>query len=460
MLTARASGSGTYVVVLAAACLLSGCVSSVSRPDLARLYAGAGGATSQHPVVVVHGVLGARLRERDSGREVWPGGFTRLAFSEYRDLALAIDPETLEPDDDKLETNGIFDRFGGREFYGAILDTLEGAGGYQRTEPGTPVGDAKRRYYVFVYDWRRDNVETVRKLDAFLARIRADHGRPDLKVDLIAHSNGGLVARYYARYGTTDVLDGNEFEVTQAGAHKVRRLILLGTPNFGSMAALRGLIEGAKAGLRTIPTEVLATMPSMYQLLPHALNDWLIDSDGTPLSRDLFDVALWRRFQWSIFDPAVRARVLAAHDADYLALLERHFEKRLERARRFTWALTVAEPAGGVRPIVFGGDCELTPARVLVEEVGGDSVLRLWPNEIASPRAGVDYDRLMLEPGDGTVTKASLLARESLDPTVPRHAYSHFPLDYSFFLCESHDLLTANVSFQDNLLHALLSVDR
>ena len=66
----------------------------------------------------------------------------------------------------------------------------------------------------------------------------------------------------------------------------------------------------------------------------------------------------------------------------------------------------------------------------------------------------------MLEPGDGTVTKASLLARESLDPTVPRHEYSHFPLDYAFFLCERHDRLTGNPSFQDNLLHALLSVDR
>ncbi len=109
---------------------------------------------------------------------------------------------------------------------------------------------------------------------------------------------------------------------------------------------------------------------------------------------------------------------------------------------------------------MLGGDCELTPARLLVEEDGGDSVLRLWPDEVKHRAAGVDYGMLMLEPGDGTVTKASLLARESLDPAVPRHAWSHFPLDYAFFLCERHDRLTGNPSFQDNLLHALLSVDR
>jgi hypothetical protein len=109
--------------------------------------------------------------------------------------------------------------------------------------------------------------------------------------------------------------------------------------------------------------------------------------------------------------------------------------------------------------IVFGGDCLLTPARLLVEEVNGISEIRLWPNEISNPLPGVDYGLLMLEPGDGIVTKASLLARESLDSSVSRHRYIDFPLDYPMFLCEKHDALTGNVNFQDNLLHALLSLD-
>jgi len=35
----------------------------------------------------------------------------------------------------------------------------------------------------------------------------------------------------------------------------------------------------------------------------------------------------------------------------------------------------------------------------------------------------------------------------------------HALLRYSFFLCESHDRLTGNITFQDNLLNALLSAD-
>jgi hypothetical protein len=92
--------------------------------------------------------------------------------------------------------------------------------------------------------------------------------------------------------------------------------------------------------------------------------------------------------------------------------------------------------------------------------VNGDWELRLAPDEIVNPLPGIDYEALMLEPGDGRVTKASLLARQSLDPTVARHRYSFFPVDYAVFLCERHTRLTGNLDFQNNLLHALLSVDR
>lgn len=441
--------------------LLGACTVLPNGPDLSHLYAVASGG--RPPVVLIHGVLGAKLRELEGGREVWPGGLIRLTFSEYHDLALPIDPETLQPEDDDIEPYALFDRAVGRDFYGAIVRTLEDAGGYQRAEPGQ-LPDAPRVYYVFLYDWRRDNIESVRRLDELIERVRADHNDPTLRVDLVAHSNGGLIARYFARYGTHDVLDGDSSPINQTGAAKIRRLILFGTPNFGSLASLKGFIEGAPVGFNRILPEVLLTMPSAYQLFPHALNRWLIDINGATLHRNLFDVDTWRRFQWAIFDPKVRTRIAAEFDdpiaaQGHLNLLERYFERHLERGRRFTWALSVSEPMP-VRPIVLGGDCNLTPARLLMEEVGAESVLRLWPRDIELPLPGIDYERLMLEPGDGTVTKASLLAREMLDPSVPRNPDSHFVYDYAFFLCERHDRLTGNLSFQDNLLHALLSVDR
>ncbi len=460
----RTPRTARRILVSLATLVLIGCAGGNLAPDLERLYGRSAGAADQPPVILVHGIMGAKLRRRDSGEEIWLGPLRKLLFSDYRDLALEIDPDSLEPLPDNLEPFEITDKAAGHDFYGAIIRTLASAGGYEPGVLGQPVAAGQRHYYVYLYDWRRDNVESARGLDALITQIRRDHGNPDLKVDVIAHSMGGLITRYFVRYGTQDVLDDNRFPVNNHGAERVRRVILLGTPNLGSVSAVQGFIEGVKLGFGRLPTEVLVTMPSTYQLFPHPLNDWIVSSSGKALDRDLFEPRLWERFQWSVYDPRVQERIIAQFDDPeagraQVELLQRYFDKHIERARRFVWSLTIGLESPAVQYIVFGGDCSLTPTRILVEEIDGESVVRLWPKNVTVRVPGVDYDELMLEPGDGTVTKASLLARNSLDPTVPRHEYSFFPLDYAFFLCERHDQLTGNINFQDNLLQALLSHD-
>jgi len=148
------------------------------------------------PIILVHGVFGSRLRDRRTGKEVWPGGITLLLFNSYDDLALPIDAKTLQPAPSNLEAYAITDRAAGRDFYGAVIRTLETSGGYLEGNPGERVTDGRRRYYILVYDWRQDNVETARRLDELINRIRRDYADPDLKVDIVAHSMGGLATRY------------------------------------------------------------------------------------------------------------------------------------------------------------------------------------------------------------------------------------------------------------------------
>jgi pimeloyl-ACP methyl ester carboxylesterase len=432
------------------------------RPDLKRLYETQGVNAEQPPVIIIPGLFGSKLRDRETKKEFWLGSVPDILFGDYAGLKLEIDPATLGPMPSPLEAHAITEGALWQDFYGEIIKTLRDHGGYLQGVPGEPIGERRPRYYLFPYDWRQDNVVTTRALDALIEQIRRDYRDPGLKVDIIAHSMGGLIARYYLRYGTTDVLDSNEFPVNLHGASRIRKLILLGTPNLGSVGSLHSFILGHEVVFNRIPTEVLATMPSAYQLFPHPIHEWLISAKGEALDRDLFDREIWERFQWSVFDPDVVARVKKTfHDPQqgvrYVALLQDYFGKHLERARRFVWSLTLKLEQAPIRYIVLGGDCELTPARLLVEEEKGDSVVRLYPNEIKRRLPEVPYDRLMLEPGDGRVTKPSLLARESLDPTVPRHKYSFFPLDFAFFLCVSHDRLTGNINFQNNLLNVLLT---
>ncbi len=451
---------------LLASCLFLGSCAGGLKPDLRRLYSMQEGNPEQPPVVVLHGALGSRLSRIDTGKEIWPGSLRRILFSDYKGLRLNIDPDTLLPEPSTLKASGIATRAGGIDFYGRILDTLQDAGGFMPTVPGTPATKGQKRYYVYTYDWRQDNVESARGLHALIEQIKRDYQDPDLKVDVIAHSMGGLITRYYARFGTLDVLDDNDFPVNRVGEKNMRRVVLLGTPSLGSVGALQTLIRGYKVGFGVIPPEVVATFPSTYQVLPHAITDWFVTLSGEAVVRDQFSASeFWERFGFSVYSDTVRDAVYKTHDdtsqAEHqLSVLKRYFEKHVERARRFSWSLSVPVPNSSLKYVVFGGDCVPTAARAVVEDIADQSFLRLLPQEIENPVADIDYSHLMLEPGDGTVTKASLLARQTSDPTVARHKYSYFPVDYSVFLCEKHSQLTGNVDFQNNLLHALLSVDR
>ncbi|MFW5431200.1 MAG: lipase family alpha/beta hydrolase [Methylophilaceae bacterium] len=440
--------------------------SKVFKPDLHRLYMESMMVNDQPPVIFIHGVLGSKLKDTNTQEDLWPGSISRLLLHNYADIAYEVNADTLEPLPSKAVAYEISDGAAGKDFYGKIVRTLSDTGGYKLSKVGEKVNPKQKNYYVFHYDWRQDNVISAAKLADFIEQVRLDYNDPKLKVDIVAHSMGGLITRYYIRYGKQDVIGDNDFDkrISMFGAERVRRVILLGTPNLGSVKTLNLFIQGVDIGINQIGTETLASMPSLYQLFPHPLVNWIVKSDGSPLERDLFDVNVWRSFQWSIFNPKARQRILdgfedKAAGQQYLSTLEQYFEKNLERARRFVWSLSIPLPDNHPKLIIFGGGCSLTSARVIVEEVNGASVVRMLPKEITQPVEGIDYDALLLEPGDGSVTKASLLGRNTLDPSVRRHKYINVPIKQSFFLCESHNSLTGNLNFQDNLLNTLLTRD-
>ena len=195
-------------------------------PDLHRLYMETMMVTDQPPVVFIHGVLGSKLRDEQGMGDLWLGSLDRILLSEYQDLALKIDAETLEPIPSDIHAYSVADEAVGKDFYGTVIRTLESAGGYQRVQVGQTVDPNRKNLYVFFYDWRQDNVETAAKLADFIDQIRVDYRQDDLKVDIVAHSMGGLISRYYMRYGKQDVVNDNDFDkkITRYGAERVRRL--------------------------------------------------------------------------------------------------------------------------------------------------------------------------------------------------------------------------------------------
>jgi pimeloyl-ACP methyl ester carboxylesterase len=438
------------------ALLLAAC--GPTRPDLVRLYEAETQHVSQPPVILIHGLMGSTLVERSSGDEFWPGGIGSLAFSEYRELARM---KAAEDAGGGLVPGDLFYGIGRVDYYKALTDTLEDVGRFKRGQPGEPIhADDRRRYYVLLYDWRKENLEAVRQLHALIEQVRRDYDDPNLAVDILAHSNGGLIANYYLRYGPNDVLDQAPFTAWDEGAHRVRRVVMLGTPSLGAVTSLDRLQHGFKIALRTIPVEVLTTFATPFETLPHPDAQVVFSPEGQPIVLDFYDPETWRSRQWSVFSPEVSARVVAsapdvAAGEDQLAALQALFVHHLERAKRFQLSLSAPVRSNGVEVAAFGGDCTMTPARAVLDRGKDGERLVISPDEIQDRVDGVDYERLMLQPGDGLVTRDSQLGR-GLD-VAPGLPGGIFPLVQSFFLCETHDQLSVNPYFQNNLLNFLLA---
>jgi pimeloyl-ACP methyl ester carboxylesterase len=424
----------TLLAALLAAATLGGCALT-HRYDMTRIHSVAAARPDRHPVIFLHGFIGAKLRNDRTEESVWGRFKNAITRSHVDDLALPIDAPALVDNRDHLVPYALYDEVAGVKFYGAMIQALENTGGYRLGDIDDPKpGD---NAFVYIYDWRRDNVESAAGLARAIERVRTRLGDPEMRFDLIAHSMGGLVSLYYLMYGGADILSSDPPpEVPWTGASSLDRVVLLGTPIHGTLAAFRALNTGFS---RSMSQEVMFTMPSVYELLPWEGGEHLIDPEGKRLPVDLYDAQEWVRHGWSVFDG--RCRDTAPGEAAEKLQTERvaFLERALGRAKRFHAALGQGEGRTPPVPIVaFGSDCVPTLDQAVVKETAAGPIT-LFDGEATRDRNARLLERLMMVPGDGTVTAASLQGYGAS----------------TFFVCETHGFLPANREFQDNLFHVL-----
>ncbi len=237
-------------------------------------------------------------------------------------------------------------------------------------------------------------------------------------------------------------------------------MALIGPPNRGSMFGAYSLMRGYPLGVFTVEPEVLATFNTAYELLPHPDREWVVDVRGEALALDLHEPDVWRRWQLSVYDPVVRERVRSQFEsadqaARHLDALEQRFARGLARGRRFHRVLSSRAAAPQrTEYLLLGSDCKPTPRYFVAETVDGRETLRLGPDEVRGV-PGVDYAALMLEPGDGRVTRSSLLALERAGPTAGTGAGASGPR--ARFVCDRHSEITSNDRVRLETLRFLLN---
>lgn len=352
----------------------------------------------RHPVIVIHGLLGSKLMNRDTGRMVW-GEFSRRSFDDefMRSISHPMRPGVpLNRIYDNIVPAGLLKsaeiKFLGIKFerpgYGHLIDILKSAGYALDGEP-LPEGKHYHTLFIFTYDWRRDPVENAARLAEFIRvksdqmaniyRARYGYSKDKVKFDIIAHSMGGLIARYYLMYGGADLpMDGTPPHLTWAGAEYLSKLVIVGTPNAGYLDTVIEMTNGlsVSAAAPLIPAGVVATLPSYYAMLPAApAGGEIVDASGA--SVDIFDYDLWVKNHWGLADPAADETlklllpgVETAAERREIAL--DHLKKCLARGRNFAVAMgqEVAEPAG-VKLALFAGDAVATRALARIGDSGG-----------------------------------------------------------------------------------------
>ena len=480
---------------------VAGGCSSSRMPAIREIYANSARSPIRNPVVVLHGILGSRLEQRSTGRAVW-GAFTNDYYHPgtpegARAIALPLEPPRSAADYDParadiyptgplgaIQLSFLFSVVS-VEVYANILRTL-GVGGYLDqvgVDPGAPAyAEDHYNCYTFFYDWRRDNIENALQFGRYLQNTRKEIGvaarkkvetlratgdaedskRADeihqwladgFRFDIVAHSMGGLIDRYYLRYGAQDLpADGSLPDITWAGAEEVDRLIIVGTPSLGSIESFSNLVSGFSPSL-FLPSyhhALLGTMPSLYQLLPRKRHGCYRDERGEAVSLDPFDVEVWDRNGWGMLDPASAGQLewLMPNVADTnqrRGRAKKYLEWCLNRAQHFHASLDQrASSQPPTRVYLFASDTESTPGAVRLRSETKAGVERLRPYKI---------DRTV---GDGTVPRFSALADERTGGEFRPRLDSPIPWHDVTFLSDDHIGLTKNVLFTNNLLHILL----
>lgn len=331
-------------------------------------------------VILLPGVMGSQLYQ--GANLIWPGAVSELLLP-YTKMAQLLDP--------KLTVGDIIRNVSISNQYQSLVEALGTCGFKEKA--------AKPTLVVCPYDWRKDNALAADVLAKKVMDLRRSHGA-GLIINLVAHSMGGLVSRYFLE-------SGKYSEAKHPGFADVRRLITIGTPHRGAPLALHAAMGQIKRlFLSASQVGQVANdpnFPALYQLMPPPAEPFLWDANLAS-----------RLAPKNPHDPAVAAQLglstanLASAAAFHASL---DVVKRPQHVDYFCFVGTRQGTISNVR-FDFASAAKSLPAPVETED-GGDGTVPSWSASFTGMQqllVGGDHGSLY-KPNEVLKALASLLGK-------------------------------------------------
>jgi pimeloyl-ACP methyl ester carboxylesterase len=201
------------------------------------------------PLILIPGIMGSYIYQKTEKEDpswwvyqLWPG----LLDSSRDELLRDLKPEQV------IVRDAIRKYF--VPIYSPLIDFLKGEGyieyppiDNEQVPSETPLERCKQAkqevqkgqlrdkptLFVFAYDWRQSNRVSAQNLKEYIECVRSIHNNS--RVDIIAHSMGGLVARRYL--------------IDNPSNHGVARLITIATPFYGAARTMTVITTGKFPGV-------------------------------------------------------------------------------------------------------------------------------------------------------------------------------------------------------------------
>lgn len=428
---------------------------------------------ARNPVIFIHGFLGARLRDKNTGECVWGDfngkqivdGFTKKYF---RQLAY---PMELGKPLDELANNleavqllrNMKVKIMAMRFkmvaYQSIINILS-KGGY--VPECMPLPRDKKFYslFAFYYDWRDDISENSKRLHHFIMlrkkylqiKYEKHYGIKnfDVQFDVVAHSMGGLLTRYYLRYGEQHLHPENNImpKLDWRGSKNVDKVFIVATPNAGYLDTCMEMTQGLRLDRRLpiYPPGIIGTWQSYYQMMPvSGMRAVIMNHKKGKPEVDMFDPKVWISRGWGLADPkqdkvlkALMPKVYSPAKRREIAL--DHLRKCLASAKKFTKAMSInSKPPEDIMLILFAGDAVKTSRTATINPKTKKLKVIRWA------------------PGDGKVLATSARFDERAGRKWTPYPISPIKWDIVINVAGAHMGIMDDYSFIDNLAYYLLS---